>query len=216
MTHVPIRFSQTHSPPGWRGVAWETRIFAWSGLEFNVGKIFADPRKGEGNTMKRKRGPAPQSKKSRLKPQHKDLDPQSSSEEWNGVSGEEDDFEGFLTDEEEGGQVERAIEDDNGVVAPVNGSTSQAKKRGKKAAPTQEELMELLFRSSSFQSNLFKLQVDELLSEIRLKYEKMEKVETILHKLKDILMHLPESEEQSVFPPLCTGLKGSYIPLNLK
>ena len=60
--------------------------------------------------------------------------------------------------------------------------------------------MELVFRSSSFQSNLFKLQVDELLSEVRVKYDKMAKVETILHKLKDILLQLPGSEEQLVSP----------------
>lgn len=147
--------------------------------------------------MKRKRGPAPHARKSRLKPETKEVESLDESEEWNGVSGEEDNFEGFSTDEEEQDQP-IAQEDDDGVAGPANGSAIRTKKRGKKAAPTQEELMELLFRSSSFQSNLFKLQVDELLSEVRVKYDKMEKVETVLHKLKDILASLPESEEKLV------------------
>jgi U3 small nucleolar RNA-associated protein 22 len=149
--------------------------------------------------MKRKRGPAPHARKSRLKPKPKPKEVESfdESEEWNGVSGEEDSFEGFSNDEEEQDQP-IVQEDDDGAAGPVNGSAIHTKKRGKKAAPTQEELMELFFRSSSFQSNLFKLQVDELLSEVRVKYDKMDKVETVLHKLKEILTSLPESEEKLV------------------
>ena len=162
---------------------------------------FADPRQEqEGETMKRKRGPAPHAKKSRLNPRIEERESYEQSDGESDVGGEEDSFEGFSTDEEEENR-EAAIEADGSNAGAVSGSAGPRKQRGKKAAPTQEELMELVFRSSSFQSNLFKLQVDELLSEVRVKYDKMAKIETILHKLKDILMQLPGSEEQLVFPP---------------
>ena len=148
--------------------------------------------------MKRKRGPAPHVKRNRLKPRIEERDYDEKSEE-SDVVGEEDSFEGFSTDEEEE-NGEAAIEADGSNASTLDGSTGPTKKRGKKAALTQEELMELVLRSSSFQSNLFKLQVDELLSEVRVKYDKMAKVETILHKLKGILMQIPGTEEQLVFP----------------
>jgi U3 small nucleolar RNA-associated protein 22 len=102
-------------------------------------------------------------------------------------------FKGFSTDEEhdqvDGGMMEGPT---------AYGDKAKVRQRGKKSPPTQEELMELMFRSSSFQSNHFKLQIDELLGEVRVKYDKMEKVEQVLHQLKDILSQLPESEEQLV------------------
>lgn len=147
--------------------------------------------------MKRKRGPAPHAKKSRLKPRIEERNSDEQSEGENDVVGEEDSFEGFSTDEDDE-NGEAAIKGDSSNAGVVNGSTGPTKKRGKKAAPTQEELMELVFRSSSFQSNLFKLQIDQLLSEVRVKYDKMAKVETVLHKLKDVLMQLAGSEEQLV------------------
>ena len=146
--------------------------------------------------MKRKRGPTSYGE-SVLQKQQPQENPDRESSEENAVSGGEDSFEGFSSDEEDGEQTRMEADVDNANV--VRGSTSAtAKKRVKKTAPTQEELMELVFRSSSFQSNLFKLQVDELLSEVRVKYYKMERVEKILHKLKDVLLHLPDSEEQLV------------------
>jgi U3 small nucleolar RNA-associated protein 22 len=148
--------------------------------------------------MKRKRGPAPHIKKHRAKSErHEDQIDQDYSEGENDVLQEEESFKGFSSDEDEK-QLEPRAENDKSTAFPANGTSSNKEKRATKSAPTQEELMELLFRSSSFQSNLFKLQVDELLSEVRVKYEKMEKVEAILHKLKDVLMQLPESQEQLV------------------
>jgi len=147
--------------------------------------------------MKRKRGPAPQGKRSKLKPEIAEQEADEISSGEDDVIGEEDSFEGFSTDEEdENGDASIEVAGSNSTA--FNGSESKTKKGGKKTAPTQEELMELVIRSSSFQSNLFKLQVDELLSEVRVKYEKMAKVEIILHILKEVLMELPESEEQLV------------------
>jgi U3 small nucleolar RNA-associated protein 22 len=145
--------------------------------------------------MKRKRGPAPSKKETRRKSEPvEEVEEASHLESESDVEdGEDGSFQGFSSDGEEmqvDGQQAKANGNLNGQVA--------VKKRGVKAVPTQEELMELEFRSSSFQSNLFKLQVDELLSEIRVKHDKMEKVERILHRLRDVLTNIPETAEQLV------------------
>jgi len=153
--------------------------------------------------MKRKRGPAPREKKNKHKrkeEEEEDIVGNVSEKQDDALEGESDTFEGFSSEEDEQpGQVIAAGETNN---APQNGNAVTPKVRGKKSVPTQEELLDLYYRSSSFQSNLFKLQVDELLSEVRVKYEKMEKVEKILHQLKDILLQLPEKEEQLVHYPI--------------
>jgi hypothetical protein len=161
--------------------------------------------------MKRKRGPAPHTKKHRVKPgRHEEAIQENYSDGENDVFQEEDSFKGFSSDDDEK-ELEQLAENDKSVTIPENGAPGNNKKRGKISAPTQEELMELLFQSSSFQSNLFKLQVNELLSEVRVKYEKMEKVETILHRLKDVLMQLPESQEQLVPHDLASLMQDTFI-----
>ena len=144
--------------------------------------------------MKRKRRPAPHSKKSRPK-KTDDTRSEALTEEKDSSEWENESFEGFSDDEVE--DVEETVAASR-TSAAVNGHANNASKKQKKSAPTQEELMELHFRSSSFQSNLFKLQVDELLSEVRVRYDKMDKVERVLHRVKDILLQLPGSQEQLV------------------
>jgi U3 small nucleolar RNA-associated protein 22 len=151
--------------------------------------------------MKRKRGPAPDGKQSRGKREviKKVEELEGRHEERGSVQQDTASFEGFSSaDDDE--ELEEQGEEPKLDTTAVNGSASKTKQRGRKAAPTQEELMDLLFRSSSFQSNLFKLQVDELLSEIRVKYDKMDRVERFLHQLKEILTSIPESQEQLVIP----------------
>jgi len=145
--------------------------------------------------MKRKRGPAPNKNgTTREDDSIEDDEAMNGLNEGNGVeSADDSSFEGFSSDGDEmqvDGPERKTDSHQNGQ--------SKEKKREKKAVPTQEELMELMFRSSSFQSNLFKLQVDELLSEVRVKYDKMDKVERVLHQLKDILTSIPETTEQLV------------------
>lgn len=158
--------------------------------------------------MKRKRAPAPHGKKTRLKLKAKAAPEQidSSDEEGRDIDNDEESFKGISDDdnreENDMGQTPEPEESQNNI----SGNLKKDHKRGKKPAPTKEELMELLFQSSSFQSNLFKLQVDELLSEVRLKYEKMEKIERILHKVKDTLINLPETSEQLVHLSFLTTL----------
>jgi U3 small nucleolar RNA-associated protein 22 len=154
--------------------------------------------------MKRKRGPAPHAKKSRVK-QTDTIVPNNfrdSGEEGNDFDDEEDSFKGISGDEDQGQTPDSVASKE--PVNNANGTTEKDKSRGgKMAAPAKGELMDLLFQSRSFQSNLFKLQVDQLLSEVRVKYDKMDKVERILHQIKDILASLTESPEQLVpaYPP---------------
>jgi U3 small nucleolar RNA-associated protein 22 len=145
--------------------------------------------------MKRKRGPAPSKKETKAKDVAvEEAGGMHGSDEETGIENADDSsFHGFSSDGDEmqvDGQETRTNGQQNGQ--------SKERKKGKKAEPTQEELMELMFRSSSFQSNLFKLQVDELLSEVRVKYDKMDKVEKILHQIKEVLTNVPETAEQLV------------------
>src|SRR2546423_711194 len=145
--------------------------------------------------MKRKRGPAPSKNGTTRKNNSiEDDEAMNDLDEENGVECADDSsFEGFSSDGDEM-QVDGPERKTDGH---QNGQ-SKEKKREKKAGPTKEELMERMGRSRSFQSNLFKLQVDELLSEVRVKYDKMDKVERVLHRLKDILTSIPETTEQLV------------------
>lgn len=49
-----------------------------------------------------------------------------------------------------------------------------------------------------FKSNIFKLQIDELLEQVKLNNKNILKVEKFLHKLYDMIQQVPESEEQSL------------------
>jgi|SRR5947207_6921589 len=161
--------------------------------------------------MKRKRGPAPKGKKGKIQ-KKKDEDEELIAP---GVDGgenavdDESEFDGFSSDDDAAPESFSAVGVD--TAAQSNGEPQTKKKRGKQAPPSQEELMEMFFRSASFQSNLFKLQVDELLSEVRVKYEKMDRVERILHQLRDALLQLADTEEQLVVQSLY-GVNVSYIP----
>ena len=146
--------------------------------------------------MKRKRGPAPKEKHRKVKRREEEEVGDGSMDEDALLDNESEEFGGFSSHDEEIEDSAIATNEGPGPSQPSQSGTQ--KKRGKKAAATPEELLDLYYRSSSFQSNLFKLQVDELLSEVRVKYDKMEKIENILHKLRDLLLKLPSREEQLV------------------
>jgi len=147
--------------------------------------------------MKRKRGPAPRGNKGKHKQEvvEEQSKPKMDSEADSDIDGDEESFPGFSSDENEDIEQEE-IQKDKPMA--TNGGIGRATKKEKKTRPTNDELMDVFLRSSSFQSNLFKLQTEELLSEVRLKYHKMTKVETVLHQLKEVIMAIPASHEQLV------------------
>jgi U3 small nucleolar RNA-associated protein 22 len=60
--------------------------------------------------------------------------------------------------------------------------------------PSAEEMNELKETQELFKSNLFKLQIDELLKEVTVNYDKCESLETFLHSLKSTLDGLADVE----------------------
>ncbi|ORX83004.1 Nrap protein [Basidiobolus meristosporus CBS 931.73] len=62
-------------------------------------------------------------------------------------------------------------------------------------APTNEEMQELKDATELFHSNLFKLQIAELLSEVRIDYTKMKPLEKTLHHLRSIFDSIPDRKE---------------------
>ena len=166
-----------------------------------LGEIFAD-RKSEWSTMKRKRT---YGKNPRLKPKDNgEAQGIELPEEQNEMYlDSEDDFEGFADDNDgrEDFSDPEGEDPNDSRVGRVEFNSTAVKRHEKRANHTKDELVELERNLSSFQSSFFKLQVDQLLAEVRVKYDKMQKVEKVLHQLKDIIMSIPTTQEQLVQSP---------------
>jgi len=63
--------------------------------------------------------------------------------------------------------------------------------------PTNEELQAMKETEQLFKSNVFKLQTEELLNEVRASSTKMTKLETALHNLRTLLERLPSIPEKT-------------------
>ncbi|KAJ3297816.1 hypothetical protein HK104_000070 [Borealophlyctis nickersoniae] len=123
---------------------------------------------------------------------------------------EAEDFveEGSDADEEEVGveDDEDSEADDGGDEdvhdgdANANGVPRADRRTGKSLfkPPTSDELQQLKETSDLFKSNLFKLQIDELLSEVRVDYNKTSPLEKALHKIKEILDCIGDVPEASL------------------
>ncbi|KYQ92482.1 U3 snoRNP protein [Tieghemostelium lacteum] len=61
-------------------------------------------------------------------------------------------------------------------------------------APTSEEITELRNTQDLFNSNLFRLQVNELFKEIKVDYIKLASLETALHQLKTLIEKIPDQQ----------------------
>ena len=81
------------------------------------------------------------------------------------------------------------------------GKATSASKPSKKPAPS---LQDGVYTAESFKSNMFKLQVDELLDQVKLKYGKKEApVENAMRTLKTIIEQIPSREPL----PVCHKLR---------
>lgn len=65
-------------------------------------------------------------------------------------------------------------------------------------APTNEEIQGLQESADLFKSNIFKLQIEELLKEVQIDYKKAQPLEAALRRLKDIFDKTPAHRELSV------------------
>jgi U3 small nucleolar RNA-associated protein 22 len=61
--------------------------------------------------------------------------------------------------------------------------------------PTSEELINLTQTQELFKSNLFRLQISELLSEVIIDYTKLSKIETVIQNLINVLSELDRSQD---------------------
>ncbi|KAI8923033.1 Nrap protein [Entophlyctis helioformis] len=64
--------------------------------------------------------------------------------------------------------------------------------------PTNEEMQQLSQTNELFKSNLFKLQIDELVGEVSINYSKVKPLESALHKIKSILDSLDDRPDLAV------------------
>ncbi|XP_048255650.1 nucleolar protein 6-like isoform X1 [Haliotis rufescens] len=105
-----------------------------------------------------------------------------------------DDFEGE-DDDAEDDEEDDDIEDD-----AQDGPPAKAAKLDKKLykPPTANELNTLKEAESLFQSNLFKLQITELLTEVTLKEKRHRQIEMAVEKLKESLMSLPSGSKHEI------------------
>ncbi|CAG8439197.1 12775_t:CDS:10, partial [Funneliformis mosseae] len=78
-------------------------------------------------------------------------------------------------------------------------------------APTNEEIQGLKEISGLFKSNIFKLQIDELLSEVNLDYSATTRLENALHKLKQILENIKDKPELTITEITANMLKDHKV-----
>jgi len=64
--------------------------------------------------------------------------------------------------------------------------------------PTNEELQSIKETEQLFKSNVFRLQIEELLKEVKVSQPKLTKLEAALHHLRSLLEKLPAVEDKSV------------------
>lgn len=97
--------------------------------------------------------------------------------------GDDDDY----VEEDDGSDVEDADEEE--------GEDEERPSSDLYRLPTADEMRELKETSELYKSNVFRLQLTELLSEVSVKHESLSKLEGALHRLKADLAVMPERAE---------------------
>ncbi|KAF9584422.1 hypothetical protein BGW38_006511 [Lunasporangiospora selenospora] len=130
-------------------------------------------------------------------------------EEGDYIEGEDEEMDSDVPEEEdEQDEFMAAAEMEANVAKKSSGMPSQkpsAKAAGAKPtssalykAPTNEEIQGLQESSDLFKSNIFKLQIEELLKEVHLDYKKTQPLEAALRKLKQIFDATPVQSDLSL------------------
>lgn len=120
---------------------------------------------------------------------------ESAEEEENGsVNGdyEEDDEE---ENEDEDGEDEEESDDDE-EEEPKKPTQPPTKKQRKQLSA--QDIQVAREAAELFKSNIFKLQIDELISEVKLKESHVNKIEKVLHRLHDCISKIPKVEGLSL------------------
>ncbi|KAF8950750.1 hypothetical protein BGZ52_001534 [Haplosporangium bisporale] len=123
------------------------------------------------------------------------------SDEGDYIEGEEQEMDEDNSDAEE--QVYDEEQDEFMAAAELNAATKPQPTSGVKnsslyKAPTTDEIQGLQESSDLFKSNIFKLQIEELLKEVVVDYKKAQPLEAALRKLKEIFDRTPQHQELSL------------------
>ncbi|XP_078407472.1 nucleolar protein 6 [Cetorhinus maximus] len=104
---------------------------------------------------------------------------------------------------------------DAGVIGAVKLSKRELYK-----PPTNEELNQLKETENLFHSTLLRMQIEELLKEVKLKEKKRKAIDTFLHEVKNFLSNIPETKQVDVTDQswLSKGVKVPFLqmPYNIK
>ncbi|EDV20361.1 uncharacterized protein TRIADDRAFT_32058, partial [Trichoplax adhaerens] len=91
------------------------------------------------------------------------------------------------------------------------------KKKSLYAPLTRDELFTIKETESLYRSGLFRMQIDELLKEVKLKKKRNKKLDLFLHALRNCLINIPDDNQQELeFDSLSCKPDGIQIPLHLK
>lgn len=131
-------------------------------------------------------------------------DDSEESDEGDYIEGEEQEMDEDDSDAEE--QVYDEEQDEFMAAAELNATSKPQPGSGVKnsslyKAPTNDEIQGLQESSDLFKSNIFKLQIEELLKEVVVDYKKAQPLEAALRKLKEIFDRTPQHQELSVRTP---------------
>ncbi|KAG0330997.1 hypothetical protein BG000_011298 [Podila horticola] len=128
-------------------------------------------------------------------------DDSEESDEGDYIEGEEQEMDEDDSDAEE--QVYDEEQDEFMAAAELNATSKPQPGSGVKnsslyKAPTNDEIQGLQESSDLFKSNIFKLQIEELLKEVVVDYKKAQPLEAALRKLKEIFDRTPQHQELSL------------------
>uniref|UniRef100_A0A7M4FBZ1 Nucleolar protein 6 n=1 Tax=Crocodylus porosus TaxID=8502 RepID=A0A7M4FBZ1_CROPO len=90
-------------------------------------------------------------------------------------------------------QGKKRVSAPDGVLQPVKLSRADLYK-----PPTNEELSQLKETENLFHSSLLRLQIEELLKEVRLKEKKKQRIDAFLHEINTLLSTVPETAEADI------------------
>lgn len=94
-------------------------------------------------------------------------------------------------------EAEYSEEDDDDEEEPEE-EEKEGKRTGKTQKLTSQDIQIARETAELFKSNIFKLQIDELLEQVKLKESQIIRVEKFLHKLYDVIQEVPEWPAQDL------------------
>lgn len=99
-----------------------------------------------------------------------------------------------VEDKADGSEMESSGEDDIETPNSNQKERKQRKRKGADGGVSEKEKAQAVSDMYEYKSNVFRMETEELLKEVRLNYQKrMAPVERVLHRLKSIIEAIPEN-----------------------